>query len=161
MDVRWTEFVDGTLMLRWHVNGQEALKVPPFGGKGRADDLWQTTCFELFIRDREGDGYTEFNFSPSERWAAWRFSGYRDARCDLELPDPPRIASAAGDQLFVTTVTLSDSILAGGSFAGLNAVIEEKSGRKSYWALAHPPGDKPDFHDPACFALPLGPAQEA
>ena len=38
---------------------------------------------------------------------------------------------------------------------GLCAVIEEKDGTKSYWALAHPPGDKPDFHDPACFALEL------
>ena len=34
---------------------------------------------------------------------------------------------------------------------GLAAVIEETSGRKSYWALAHPPG-KPDFHHPDCFA---------
>ena len=27
----------------------------------------------------------------------------------------------------------------------ITAVIEEKGGRKSYWALAHPPG-RPDFH---------------
>jgi hypothetical protein len=37
---------------------------------------------------------------------------------------------------------------------GLAAVIEETSGRKSYWALAHPPG-KPDFHHSDCFALEL------
>jgi hypothetical protein len=35
---------------------------------------------------------------------------------------------------------------------GLTAVLEQTDGTKSYWALAHPPG-KPDFHDPACFAL--------
>jgi len=35
---------------------------------------------------------------------------------------------------------------------GLSAVIEEKTGRKSYWALAHPAG-KPDFHHSDCFAL--------
>jgi hypothetical protein len=34
---------------------------------------------------------------------------------------------------------------------GVAAVIEETSGRKSYWALAHPPG-KPDFHHPDSFA---------
>jgi hypothetical protein len=33
-------------------------------------------------------------------------------------------------------------------------VIEETNGRKSYWALAHPPG-KPDFHHSDCFALGL------
>ena len=38
---------------------------------------------------------------------------------------------------------------------GLSAVLEEKDGTKSYWALAHPPGDKPDFHDPDCFAAQL------
>jgi hypothetical protein len=37
---------------------------------------------------------------------------------------------------------------------GLSAVIEEKDGTKSYWALAHPPG-KPDFHHKDCFALTL------
>jgi hypothetical protein len=35
---------------------------------------------------------------------------------------------------------------------GLAAVIEEASGHKSYWALAHPPG-KADFHHPDSFAL--------
>ena len=34
--------------------------------------------------------------------------------------------------------------------------IEEQDGRKSYWALAHPPG-KPDFHHPDCFVLDLPP----
>ena len=38
---------------------------------------------------------------------------------------------------------------------GLSAVLEEKDGTKSYWALAHPSGDKPDFHHPACFAARL------
>jgi hypothetical protein len=37
---------------------------------------------------------------------------------------------------------------------GLSAVIEDTSGRKSYWALAHPPG-KPDFHHEDCFAHEL------
>ena len=34
---------------------------------------------------------------------------------------------------------------------GLAAVIEEKVGGPSYWALAHRRG-KPDFHDPRSFA---------
>jgi hypothetical protein len=34
----------------------------------------------------------------------------------------------------------------------LAAVIEERGGRISYWALAHPPG-KPDFHHSDCFTL--------
>ena len=38
---------------------------------------------------------------------------------------------------------------------GLSAVLEEQDGTKSYWALAHPVADKPDFHDPGCFVARL------
>ena len=37
---------------------------------------------------------------------------------------------------------------------GLSAVLEERDGTKSYWALAHPSG-KPDFHHPDCFIARL------
>jgi len=42
---------------------------------------------------------------------------------------------------------------------GLSAVLEDRDGGFSYWALVHPPG-KPDFHHRDCFALTL-PAPEA
>jgi hypothetical protein len=38
---------------------------------------------------------------------------------------------------------------------GLSAVLEEKDGTKSYWALAHPADEKPDFHAPDCFVARL------
>jgi hypothetical protein len=37
---------------------------------------------------------------------------------------------------------------------GLSAVLEEKDGTKTYWALAHP-SEKPDFHAPGCFVARL------
>ena len=37
---------------------------------------------------------------------------------------------------------------------GLSAVLEEKDGTKSYWALAHPT-EKPDFHAAGCFVARL------
>jgi hypothetical protein len=40
---------------------------------------------------------------------------------------------------------------------GLSALIEDKSGGTSYWALAHPPG-KPDFHHADSFAYEFSPA---
>ena len=36
----------------------------------------------------------------------------------------------------------------------ISAVIEEIGGTKSYWALAHPPGE-PDFHHPTSYAATL------
>jgi hypothetical protein len=151
--VRWIETKDGILMLRWQVAGVDTLALPPFAGKGRGDELWHTTCFELVLKDRAGDGYLEFNFSPSERWAAYRFEGYREgmAEADVAAPD---VSGHSGEFLFMLTANLDRTVLDNASAAGLSAVIEEKDGTKSYWALAHPPG-KPDFHDPACFALTL------
>jgi hypothetical protein len=39
---------------------------------------------------------------------------------------------------------------------GLSAVIEEKNGVMSYWALKHPPGP-PDFHHASGFVLEIDP----
>lgn len=155
VDVRWFESGE-RLILRYQVTGIDRLLVPPFAGKGRGEDLWQTTCFELFLKDA-GGAYREFNFSPSERWAAYRFEAYREGRSDAEAEPPPEIASSAGEHLFVLTATLDLALLGGADRAGLSAVIEEQGGIKSYWALAHPPA-QPDFHDPACLALPLAAA---
>ena len=61
----------------FRVSGDLArLVLPPTASPGRADDLWKTTCFELFVAG-EGGAYREFNFSPSTRWAAYDFAGYR------------------------------------------------------------------------------------
>jgi len=36
----------------------------------------------------------------------------------------------------------------------LSAIVEDDSGKLSYWALRHPPGE-PDFHHPDAFALEI------
>lgn len=157
VEVRWFEPDDGRVILRYQVSGAEALSIPAFAGKGRGDELWRTTCCELFLKDGDGEAYTELNFSPSERWAAYRFSACRQGMAQADLSAAPEISSAAGQHLFVLTAVFDAGLLAGMSRAGLSAVIEEKDGTVSYWALAHPIGP-PDFHDPACFALPLAAA---
>ena len=122
----------------------------------RAEGLWQTTCFELFVRDA-GEAYREFNFSPSSQWAAYTFQSYRSGRESLPLDEPPTgWISIEPWGLFLQRASIAIT-LEPDARIGLSAVIEEIDGTKSYWALAHPPGDKPDFHDPACFAVELPP----
>jgi len=130
---------------------------PPVRYSSRGDDLWQTTCFEAFVRPHAGDGYAELNFAPSTAWAAYGFSAYREGMRPIAL-QPPLVDIERGDgrlELFVT-LDSDDIALPADSAWQLNitAVIEEIDGRKSYWALAHPPG-KPDFHHPDCFVLSL------
>lgn len=154
VSVRWTQLNDGRLMLRFRVDGCGALVVPPFKGHGQADDLWKTTCFELFLYDGEGR-YRELNFSPSGQWAIYGFAGYRNRDDgDTALRDHPEIKHEMGESVFVQTVFVDSAILFGAERAALAAVIEEDGGRPSYWALEHN-GLKPDFHDPFGFRIPL------
>jgi hypothetical protein len=70
-----------------------ALLLPEPAVPERADLLWQHSCFELFLMDPESGDYLEFNFSPSGRWAAYRFDGYRAGMRDLDLAAGPRITT--------------------------------------------------------------------
>ena len=146
---------DSWLRVRWRIDGAQALVAPPFAGRGRADELWQTTCFELFLMPEGGEGYCEFNLSPSERWAAYDFAGYRagmaERQLERELQGTMRLGSSFA--IFDAAIPLS-ALPPRDCRMNLSAVIEEQGGAKSYWALAHPPG-KPDFHDPACFVASL------
>jgi hypothetical protein len=147
-----------TLALRYRVTGSIGdLRMPPVAAPERSDGLWQQTCFEAFVRAPSGAAYHELNFAPSTRWAAYRLSGYRSGMVDADI-SPPRIAVRSDEGWFQLEVEVDLGFLGDAPWQlGLSAVIEETSGRKSYWALAHPPGE-PDFHHEDCFALQLPPA---
>jgi hypothetical protein len=139
------------LMLRYHVGGRSKLIWPQAADPTRADGLWRTTCFELFLRPDDHEQYFEFNFSPSKRWAAYAFTSYRKDMVPLEVDTPPDIEPFPGG---VEANCLLDRLPRGALQMALAAVIEEEGGVKSYWSLAHPPG-LPDFHHPACFTARL------
>lgn len=148
----------GSLVLRYIVAGKmDNLMLPPAVVPARADELWRHTCFEAFISAKQDSAYYEFNFSPSTEWAAYRFTGHRTGMIAAEIA-PPRIEVRRGDASFELQASLelgSLADLSGGAWRlGLSAVIEETGDRKSYWALAHPPGE-PDFHHSVCFATEL------
>lgn len=134
------------LRLRYAVSGSERVAWPAARPPARADDLWRTTCFELFLRFDDDERYLEFNFSPSTRWAAYAFQGYREGVADLPCAAPQITRTADGVEVGLNLSGLPHGDLA----MALTAVIEEIDGTTSYWSLAHPPG-APDFHHPACF----------
>jgi predicted GIY-YIG superfamily endonuclease len=127
------------------------LVIPPEAKAERKDGLWNTTCFEFFYTSPD-NGYVEYNFSPSTEWAAYSFSSYRTGMTPCDVATPPVIGVFCEAKRFV----LKASILAPAlpTRVGLSSIIEETDGTKSYWALAHPPGE-PDFHHPDCFELQL------
>lgn len=134
------------------------LAIPPVGDGGRTDELWRHTCFEAFVRPEPGPAYLELNFAPSSAWAAYRFDAARQGMAPAEVAETRFMRSAMfGTLEYRAVVGLGPALAPGVSWRlGLSAVIEETSGRISYWALAHPPG-KPDFHHADGFALELPP----
>ena len=141
------------LHFRYLVTGSIAdLLVPPPAQGIRTDDLWRHTCFEAFLRVPAHTGYCEFNLSPSTEWAAYHFGGYRSGMRPLNMP-APRIGTWCDTGSFELSALL-DLPVDGPLHLALSAVIEEKNGRKSYWALAHPAA-KPDFHHPDSFVCEL------
>lgn len=142
----------GLLRFGYRVTGDlDLLHVPAAAPPERTDNLWQTTCFEAFVQPEGSDAYYEFNLSPSTAWATYHFTSPRqDMRDALEIP-APRIeimAERAGFQLgAVVELPLNRFPIDRPWRVSLTAVIEDTSGAKSYWALAHPPGAA-EFHSP-------------
>lgn len=143
-----------TTNLWFGIGASAARFVIPAGEAERADELWKTTCFEAFVAAPDG-AYREWNFAPSGQWAAYDFTGYRAGMHNADVAHPPYIRMEDNLTWWALGATIAVEPAAEWRL-GLSAVLEEKDGAKSYWALAHGAGDKPDFHDPACFAARLG-----
>lgn len=130
--------------------------VPLSGEGGRADALWQHTCFEAFVAAKDAPGYHEFNFSPSRDWAVYRFNAYREGMSPAEIAQAPQISVRRSDDGLELESAVRIGQLADLDVrhlrVALAAVIEDEDGGLSYWGLRHPPGG-PDFHHPDGFAL--------
>lgn len=145
----------GEMAIEFTVTPEAALALPAPARPGRADELWLTTCFEVFVKADGAESYLEFNFSPSGAWAAYHFAGYREGRQKLPLAWEPNVEPLAHEGRFSLFAEFdASSFPKGRARIGLSAVIEETDGSKSYWALNHPLGE-PDFHHADCFALEL------
>ena len=158
VEARVTAHDANWLTLRWRVEAAQDLVLPGFAGKGRAGGLWQTTCFELFLRPDGDTAYHEFNLSSSERWNAYRFSAPRDGMSEWPMPRDAVCTMRPGGKFAIFDAALPAAGLPQTECAmGISCVIEETGGYKSYWALAHG-REAPDFHDPSCFTARLGAA---
>lgn len=160
IDVQITRPRPGTLVMRYFVKGKTSdLCLPSIAASSRSDELWQHTCFEVFATTSSNDAYYEFNFAPSTQWAAYQFRGYRSGMRALSEIDAPSFEVQQDAEGFELQASLDLGQLPGLPTdatwqLGISTVIEETSGDKSWWALAHPPG-KADFHHSDCFTYNL------
>lgn len=137
------------LALRYRIEGAlERLRIPPPRAPMPGERLWQHLCCEAFVAPAPACAYREFNFSPSGEWAAYAFERYREG-APLSVPDPGiTVHTDDGALELRACIAVEPAKLR----VALCAVIEERDGALSYWALRHP-APRPDFHHPDGFAL--------
>jgi hypothetical protein len=149
---------DQALLATYRVRADtRGLRIPDPTTPRQVDDLWQHTCFELFVGFEDSPAYYEWNFSPSGEWAIYAFRTYRDRESLEGSVIAPEISiQKCVDQLeFAATTRLDRFLLIRKGISlrlGLSAILETTDGALSYWALKHPAAN-PDFHHPGSFAL--------
>jgi hypothetical protein len=164
IDTSVTRGADGHLALAYRLSGViDRLLIPARQPQGRGDNLWEHTCFEVFIAVGGVAAYHEFNFSPSGQWAAYAFAGYRQrdaagSRQLASISSPQIVTRRLADRLELDAIVSADALPSGAATAtlelGVSAVAEAADGRRSYWALRHATV-RPDFHQRDTFILEL------
>lgn len=128
----------------------------PISGPTRKDDLWKTTCFELFIAVKDSPRYWEFNLSPSGEWNAYVMDAYRQVNMREETRiQQIQFAIRRDAECFSLEGELDLKDCIPEEFpieVGITSVIRTRDGRESFWALSHP-HKVADFHLRASFIL--------
>jgi hypothetical protein len=130
------------LMLRYSITATEDLIWPEFTALERKDELWKSTCLELFLSSPDDPSYLEINLSPCGAWNSYSFSGYRNG-----MTTQPNVKLIEFDNEGPGVISacfqinqLPDPVLLGPS-----AILSAKDGSLGYFSTTH--GDGPDFHN--------------
>ncbi len=110
-------------------------------------NLWEDTCFELFLSIPDKKHYYEFNFSPSGNWHSFSFSDYRkDRRASREIQ---LVSSNVIKDAKTASVTVCVEHLFPDRVRylelGVCAILHRHPSEHHYYALGHGK-EKPDFH---------------
>lgn len=123
----------------------------------RQYDLWEHTCFELFLKLKGTTKYWEFNLAPSGNWNVFYFLDYRlniiEEQAWQSLPfkvsqDSESLTVEANIDLNKLGITDQELEIA------ITTVVENQDRQLSYWALNHPTTEA-DFHHPDSFTISL------
>lgn len=116
------------------------------------DNLWRTTCFEIFWQVEGDTAYREFNLSPSTNWAAYDFDDFRKNSRDAPVEAIAVACAHSSDKLLLTASIAAE--LPVPARIALNAIVENNDGSMQYWALEFDEG-KAEFHSDVCRAYSI------
>jgi len=152
------ERAESTIEVHYVVSGDLSRVLwPTFNSSHqRKNELWNHTCFELFILPIHHSQYCEYNLSPSGSWNAYGFSGYRAGKQNLPI-DAIEIRMEQDTEnscVLNSSIPLIDTARSSTAMVGISAVIEDRQHRLHYYALTHM-GERPDFHLKESFIIEL------
>jgi hypothetical protein len=130
------------LMLRYSIAVTEDMIWPEFTALERKDELWKSTCLELFVSSPDDPSYLEINLSPCGAWNSYSFSSCRKGM--KTAPDVELVEFGIESHGVITASflipRLPDPVLFGPA-----AILADKGGSLRYFSTRH--GETPDFHD--------------
>lgn len=114
----------------------------------RKDELWKTTCFELFIANKTDNSYFEINVSSDYNYNIYSFNDYRNGMKEESSLSIKNIEKTIDKNKFTLNVSLKSENLINinNLLVNISSVIKYNTGKTEYWALNHF-ADKADFHD--------------
>ncbi len=127
----------------------------------RKYDLWEETCFELFLKYPDNSWYIEFNMSPTTDWNSFFMSHYREHVGELETVKNVEIRTERKYECYSLVAKIKfneinqyarEDFLNNKIEIGISAITKYKDGKNRHWALNF--GEKaPDFHDSKTYQL--------
>jgi hypothetical protein len=114
----------------------------------KKESLWNSTCFELFLKSKHSTRYVEWNFAPSGDWWFMDFSDYRERLGKVSLI--PHSIEWTQSSVLECQVSLPLHLRAPLEI-GVSCIVESHS-QKTHWALTHL-REKPDFHNSESFLI--------
>jgi hypothetical protein len=127
----------------------------PSQEKRRVIGLWESSCFELFIHNKNTTTYYEFNFSSEGHWNCFYFPTPKTPLKQSPNFEEIDCATSLKDQSFTLKAVVNLYNFHPGFWEkesmsfGLSSVIE-KHKSLSYWAISHC-DEKPNFHNVESF----------
>jgi len=114
----------------------------------RHDELWKTTCFELFLGSKKHRKYIEVNLSSDYKYNIYSFDDYRSNMKEERSMILKSIKNnIAKQKLTLNYILKSKKVININDLRfNITAVIKYKNQKIEYWAINHNK-EKADFHD--------------
>jgi len=119
--------------------------------KKRVDELWRSTCFELFLASSKSEEYYELNFSSSLAWNYYYLSEYR-----AEVKEVENVAlsinTSIKENIYEVNIILESNEFNFELFDMYNiaTILLTREGERTFWSL-HKMEENPDFHNKEFF----------